>query len=67
MAKNNREMSDIQKEMLDRLKKEDKIYWKYTKTKETHSLTCLVKRGLVSVNELNPIGNNCERTYWTLR
>lgn len=67
MPRKDKGLSELQLSVLAKVKKAGKLRWVDTEAKETHSLTSLVKRGLVETHGLNFHGNHCRESYWTLK
>lgn len=67
MPRKKKGLSILQQKVLDLLKKNGKIYWTRTMASQTHSLTSLVKRGIVEVKELDNNGDYQRGTYWILK
>jgi len=62
-----RPLSALQLEAINRLKRDKKVMWTKTTSSQTHSLTSLVKKGLVSVHNLDYNGNHNKHSYWELK
>lgn len=60
-------LSQLQVSVLNKVKEAGKLRWVDTEAKETHSLTSLVKRGLLETHCLDFHGNHCRDSYWTLK